>query len=1200
MKCPKCKSSIPDNVLRCPNCNLKVRIVCPKCSNISLMGKKFCADCGYEFFVKCPSCSTVNLSEADICRKCGNILKTKEPEINIEHEIIPQDNIINKIQEVKTENTSEVKTEVQNEVLDELTSEVQSISNIQHEEENNIASENIQENQIEYSDILSDEMSTRNLQESLTYTDNLDEEQNITYSDNLSEEIEENSFENVENQTTKDVQITEAKQIINEEPQKTDDDFMISSENIDISDEQIKDLFNKVEEIEKNKERKKEAEAIIQKKFEKNEEIVNENEEEIPPEYVQLNQQDAQTEIIEAIQNPMKRIISLNGKEGFGKTLIIKYVREALQKENYTWAWGECNALTQITPFGYLQDVLLNLFNLSNFNTDIDNFIKNNTKALEARYFNLNPKEVNDLLNFLYPTKTSEFNGILKRKDYTISIIKKVFETMALNSMVIFVIDDFESIDGASFDFLKIIIEDEKLREKIKILITNKYNKIAQGYFYNKDLNYNNYANIFLSGLDNEQCIKLINALYGEDISIPQNIKTSICENSKGTSAYIEQACLLLNEIGAIKQDESGKIVFNPEYEDYILPKNTYRILEERLGLLEKHNPLPVTALYYACLLGNKFSIHQFENVLQFLKISKDEFNQLCNFLISANYLIPMSENYLTFNNTLVWHYLYERAKTDENYVEFNKNIYMCVQPLTLSNNSLMPLLLQNSNNKKEAYLQWLKNAELSCYLGDTNLYVISLKQLIKIADEIPDLMSAQERIVIFERMGKILYKFNPKEAINYISAAIAYYKEQGNYNPVKIVELSGFLVQTCKKLGDYLGIIEACDEAVNALKEDSYTVEKAIITSKKLKALLYLGNCEEVITLARTELLETMENALAKANSSEILTDEMIFDSWVDTSLNLTCAYALQGNKKAFEIISKLDDAIIINKINNKDYILKIMITKALNHTMRGEIKLSADILTDIKAKYSADAMDEEFILKWNFINIINKIISMDYQDITDEMFQVATFANNIDDDYTKNMLKLLLGYVIQAKSKKSARALNIYNEEIVYFSKEKIATGALLCWLLIATASIQSKGVDFALDIALKALDVAKGPKVNNYIFIIALKQLIAKIYIMKRDFEAAKMYLEKAMNIAQQNDLKFMQMLLYQSFAKYFEEIPAANNEEETLFANKTAKMYKNAAVLSKELMLNEYEAITVKDYTAFKVSCNLKNISITEED
>ena len=416
----------------------------------------------------------------------------------------------------------------------------------------------------------------------------------------------------------------------------------------------------------------------------------------------------------------------------------------------------------------------------------------------------------------------------------------------------------------------------------------------------------------------------------------------------------------------------------------------------------------------------------------------------------------------------------------------------------------------------------------------------------------------------------------------------------------MKIIELSGFLVQSCKKSGDFQGIIEACDEAVNALEEGTYSIEKAVITSKKLKALLYLGNCEEVVTLSRIDLLEVMENALAKSNSSEILTDEIIFESWADTCLSLAEAYAIQGNNKVFDIISKLEEAIVINKINNKDYVLKIMLTKALNHTMRGEIKLSSDILIEIKAKFSTDNMDEEFILKWNFFNIINKIISLDYQNITDEMFQVATFADNIDDEFTKNMLKLLLGYVIQAKSKKSAKALDIYNEEIVYFSKEKIATGALLCWYLIANASIQSRGVDFALDIALKALDVAKGPKVNSYIFIIALKQLIAKIYLMKCDFEASKMYLEKAMIIARQNDLKFMQMLLYQSFAKYFEEMALANKEEETLLMNKAAKMYRNAAELSKTLMLNEYEASMVKDYTAFKVSCQLKNITVTEED
>ena len=1187
MLCPKCKSSISDNVLRCPKCNLKVRIICPHCKSVNIMGQKTCKNCGYMFFINCPICNTVNLSESEFCRKCAEPLKPREPE------------------------------EPQNEVIEELTAE---INNYNESPDINENADDFKEQKVltPYIKTPEDDIIIEKFTENEDFGNNLNDEQEITYVDNLSDEIKNiNSEENeteitpetesesltetvleTENGTESEIEIVS--ELPSDEPQKTEDDFLISSDNIDITDEQVKDLFDKVDEIEKNKERKKEAEALIQKKFEKQEEIITENEEEIPPEYVQLNQQDAQIAVIEAIQNPMKKIISLNGKEGYGKTLIIRYVREALRKENYIWAMGECNALTQITPFGYLQDVLLNLFNLSNFCSNIEDFIKNNTKVLEAQFYNLNAKEINDLLNFLYPYKSSEFNGILKRKDYTTNIIKKVFESMAVKSLVIFVVDDFENIDGASFDFLKNLLEDEKLREKIKLLITNKYNKISQGYFYNKDLDHNNYSNIFLAGLENNQCVDLINSLFGQEINIPDNVKEQIFENAKGTSAYIEQACFLLNEAGIIKKGENDKIEYDDKYVNYILPKNTYRILEERINILEKNNSMPVTALYYACLLGNKFSIHQFENVLQFFKLTKEDFKQLCDFLINTNYLIPLSENYLTFSNTLVWHYLYERAKTEENYITYNNNIYMCVQDLTLSNNSLKPLLLQNSNNKKEAYLEWSKNVELSSYLGDTNLYIISLKQLIKIADNHSGLMSAQERITVLERMGKILYKLNPKEAISYLSASIAYYKESENYSPIKIIELSGFLVQACKKSGDYFGIIESCDAAVEALKDEQHSIEKAIIISKKLKALLYLGNCEEVITLAKTEIIDVMENALAKANSSNIISDEIIFNAWVDTCLNLAYAYAIKGDRKSLEVLSKLDNIINLNKIDNVKYLQQIMITKAFNHTMRGEIKLSADILIRIKSKYSTDEMDEEYILEWNFINIINKIISKDFQNITDEMFKVATFADNIDDGFTKNMLKLLLGYVIRVKSKKAEKALDIYNEEIVYFSKEKIATGALLCWLLISEASMQSKGVDFALDVALKALDVAKGPKVNNYIFIIALKQLIAKIYLLKQDFEASKMYLEKAMAIAKQNDLKFMQMLLYRDFGKYFEEMISLNKDEEINLSNKTAQMYKNAIALCKTLMLTEYEAIALKDYTAFKVSCRLKNIEITEED
>ena len=41
-----------------------------------------------------------------------------------------------------------------------------------------------------------------------------------------------------------------------------------------------------------------------------------------------------------------------------------------------------------------------------------------------------------------------------------------------------------------------------------------------------------------------------------------------------------------------------------------------------------------------------------------------------------------------------------------------------------------------------------------------------------------------------------------------------------------------------------------------------------------------------------------------------------------------------------------------------------------------------------------------------------------------------------------------------------------------------------------------------------------------------------------------------------------------------------------------------MYKKAITLSQMLMLNEYESLIVKDFTAFKVSCQLKNIAVIE--
>ena len=107
---------------------------------------------------------------------------------------------------------------------------------------------------------------------------------------------------------------------------------------------------------------------------------------------------------------------------------------------------------------------------------------------------------------------------------------------------------------------------------------------------------------------------------------------------------------------------------------------------------------------------------------------------------------------------------------------------------------------------------------------------------------------------------------------------------------------------------------------------------------------------------------------------------------------------------------------------------------------------------------------------------------------------------------------------------------------------------------------------------------------------------------MYMIKNDFEAVKMYLEKAMRIAKAHDLRFMQMTLYQSFAKYNAELMNIYKDNAQELAQASAEMYNKAIKLSQNLLLTVYETAYKKELTAFNVSCQLKkiNISLPAED
>ena len=99
----------------------------------------------------------------------------------------------------------------------------------------------------------------------------------------------------------------------------------------------------------------------------------------------------------------------------------------------------------------------------------------------------------------------------------------------------------------------------------------------------------------------------------------------------------------------------------------------------------------------------------------------------------------------------------------------------------------------------------------------------------------------------------------------------------------------------------------------------------------------------------------------------------------------------------------------------------------------------------------FSLENAEPWIISRWNFIDILNKFFEQDYQVLKTELFEVVAYANNIDDVFTKNIMRTLLAKVLDANNQ-GKKALEILEEQVSYFAKEKVATGVLFSWYLIS----------------------------------------------------------------------------------------------------------------------------------------------------
>ena len=882
-------------------------------------------------------------------------------------------------------------------------------------------------------------------------------------------------------------------------------------------------------------------------------------------------QQKVKSKLLEALKNNESRIITITGESGVGKNLVLRYAMNDLKGAQLIWMYGTCSQVTQLSPFGYFQDILLTFFNVNNFCPDTLQLKRNSIKFFKQDFPTLNNAEVLDLLNFLYPEFVDKYENIYTNKLKMFSIMKKVIITILEKVKTVFVIDNFEYLDSMSFDFLQEMLKDHQILDRTKIIIISQEKRPGLGFISSPELNDKNYCDLAISPFTEAQTEILISQY--NNFSFDKEFTKQAYSVSKGNPAIIEQLVML--------EDDAKRNNFS-----LINPASLEVLIDSRLKFLKQEDIKSFRILVAMSVLGKKFYPAMLEH---FDNNSEKEFERIVEVLVQRGFINQINNLSFEFKSSDIWKIIVSLVKNDDIFEEILNILYETLNMYKQSSIALLGYILQKLNNNDKAFEIWTLLMKQASYIGDIGLYIISQKQSLKLIEHKTNAFYTKVKKNIYSRVGKLLEPINPVEAFEYLQHAVMMLDDDED---LERIDLLGYLASASMKCGNYWGSIECAEKVLTKIPEEM-GLERALIKSREIRPLVKLGNYGQVINLIDNEVIPIFEKSLERKKDAASISMDELYDLWIEIYFDFAEALTFQGNNRSFEIIQIIFDIISKNRITEPTILCKADLALALANTIKGDVKTSEKILDDILKEFSLDSMDSYIVSRWNLIDILNKFINKNYESLYTELFNVAAYANNVNDNFTKNILKTLLAKILTEKNE-NKKAIEILEEQVTYFAKEKVATGVLLSWYLIAQIKLITNGAQYALDVVTKALDIALSPNINNYYFIALFNKLIGEIYIAKMDFESANVYLEKAVFIAKQFDLQNVLVNTYIQYAKMYQELALPKSSKRAEYIKLALKMFqmaKNVDIVATHKQLQKQIKDEISTLTAF---CKLNGI------
>lgn len=1186
MICPKCKTEVSSQDVVCPGCGLRLKFKCPRCGNYTRIGSSSCSVCGFTFVKFCPKCGSANYASSPECRKCSFVFnsETKKKENN---EIKPKQNIEkpkDKIQKPKEKEPLNRKKETE-------------------------SKEQKQQKLVVFVDFINlEQLFEKYKDEEFRQKVVLNIKTSVKLGFNVPCEFINPHTVVFKIPHTKNFKFLDKVRLFSDEFEKFNN---ILSETLGVGINYKYAVLKEEEYLEARS--PKQLESGIEKDIITSEGAYSILSSEIPlikispisykmvfldqkPVFSQSECQrdDVALEmVLDAINDSSSEIkaISINAPRGCGKTNLLEKMYKRLEVGAHIVLKGHCCALTQVTPMGLIQDICLSLFDLSFAPSRYEKRVQELKDVLGRNLSSHLPQEkIDTLINIVYPLKEAYYEHILENKKKTFQDLKDILVYLKSKNKLTVVIDDFDLIDETSFDFVKYLIECDYFKTGAKLVLTYRNQHAIQMYINSEKLPKNACLNINLAQKEAADVRDFIKLRVGSCDVLPLAVLNQIILNAQGNFAYVEQVLYDLFETKTLSL-KNKEFVFDAKQESMYIVNSLKELMDKRFAYLKENRRKEYEFLMVASMLGGKFTKSLMEKVFN---LELENFERVVAFLEKNGYIKRITENIFEFKNSLVWSHTYAVAKDDKELLEVHKKLLGEICKRTVSSPAIPSLLAQITGEKDLAFSLWTMSLKLASYIGDVSFYTLCQKQSLILLKDVKVANFDYIKNNICERLGKLTYLKNPKEAIEYLSNAIV--SAQKNENDSKVVELSGYLIQSCKVAQNYPAIVETVDAVLAIYSKPKQELQRALIKTRKLEALLQLGNWSEIASMVNNEINPVLQKFLKHPKKSDFVSIREVYETWIMSNIILAESYAQQGSPLSFELIEEIKKELNKDKSHSLTRLkMHLALTHACAQTSRGFIKDSDEILQSVLKEFSYAVNDLKLVSKWNLIDIFNKIFSGNFENIKEDLFEAVTFANNCGDEYTKNILKTMLAYVL-LKENNALRALEICAQQMTYFSDKKIAFGALLAWYISAKATLPSSGADRCIEICEKAVAICESAKISSINFKILFQELLSRAYLQKNDFDNAKMYCELALQDASANELIFLQMRLYRLRANIMQDsIVHIDDDKKLAVAQSTIRVYEKSLTLASRLGLEKHQYAIQKELTAFRAYCQLKRIS-----